>query len=171
MQWTSALPKLNLRLMPPWLLKVSAELPLVAALVAEQAKIKDHEKQLVDHSFATYEFDKLPFIIETSGAWSVKAVALWKRIKSSHKAAVADDFATATFLNTTVWGKSPHGGAKCVMIIHLFGYLRQLSTPRFEYSSVAEGNAEGEAEGNSYCPRLPGPLVPALDAATHHCKQ
>ena len=30
----------------------------------------------------------------------------------------------------------------------------------------SEGNAEGEAEGNSYCPRLPGPLVPALDAAT-----
>ena len=27
------------------------------------------------------------------------------------------------------------------------------------------------SEGNSYCPRLPGPLVPALDAATHHCKQ
>jgi hypothetical protein len=65
----------------------SAELPLVAALMAEQAKIKDldHEKQLVDHGFATYEFDKLPFIIETSGAWSVKAVALWKRIKSSHR--------------------------------------------------------------------------------------
>ena len=53
----------------------SAELPLVAALIAEQAKIKDHEKQLVDHGFATYEFDKLPFIIETSGAWSVKVVA------------------------------------------------------------------------------------------------
>ena len=76
-----------------------AELPLVAALMAEQAKIKDHdhEEQLADHGFATYEFDKLPFIIETSGAWSVKAVA---RIKSSHKAAVADGFATATFLNT-----------------------------------------------------------------------
>ena len=27
-------------------------------------------------------------------------MALWKRIKSSHKAAVADGFATATFLNT-----------------------------------------------------------------------
>ena len=78
----------------------SAELPLVAALMAEQAKIKDHEKQLAVHGFATYEFDKLPFIIETSGAWSVKAVALWKRIKSSHKAAVADGFASATFLNT-----------------------------------------------------------------------
>ena len=78
----------------------SAELPLVAALMAEQAKIEDHEKQLVDHGFATYEFDKLPFIIETSGAWSVKAVALWKRIKSSHKAAVVDGFATAAFLNT-----------------------------------------------------------------------
>ena len=48
-----------------------------------------------------YEFAILPFIIETSGAcWSVKAVALWKRIKSSHKAVVADGFATATFLNT-----------------------------------------------------------------------
>jgi hypothetical protein len=70
--------------------------------MAEQAKIKDHEKQLVGHGFATYEFDKLPFIIETSGAGSVKAVALWKRIKSSYKAAVhvADGFATATFLNT-----------------------------------------------------------------------
>ena len=78
----------------------SAELPLVAALMAEQAKIKDHEKQLADHGFATFEFNKLPFIIETSGAWSVKAVALWKRIKSSYKAAVADGFATATFLNT-----------------------------------------------------------------------
>ena len=78
----------------------STELPLVAALMAEQAKIKDHEKQLADHGFATYEFDKLPFIIETSGAWSVKIVALWKRIKSSHKAAVADGLAYATFLNT-----------------------------------------------------------------------
>ena len=78
----------------------SAELPLVAALMAEQTKIKDHEKRLVDHVIATYEFDRLPFIIETSGAWSVQAVALWKRIKSSHKAAVADGFATATFLNT-----------------------------------------------------------------------
>ena len=44
--------------------------------MAEQVKIKDHEKQLADHGFATYEFEKLPFIIETSGAWSVKAVAL-----------------------------------------------------------------------------------------------
>ena len=42
----------------------SVELPLVAALMAEQAKIKDHEKQSVDHGFATYEFDKLPFIME-----------------------------------------------------------------------------------------------------------
>ena len=49
----------------------SAKLPLVAALMAEQVKIKDHEKQLVDHGFANYEFDKLPFIIETTGAWSV----------------------------------------------------------------------------------------------------
>ena len=79
----------------------SAELPLVAALMAEQAKIKDREKQLGDHGFATFEFDNLPFIIESSGAWSVKAVALWKRIKTSHKAAVADKFATATFLNTS----------------------------------------------------------------------
>ena len=54
--------------------------------MVEQSKIKDHEKQLADHGFATYEFDKLPFIIATSGAWSVKAVALWKRIRSSHKA-------------------------------------------------------------------------------------
>ena len=68
--------------------------------MAEQAKIKDHEKQLADHGFATYEFDKLPFIIETSGAWSVKAVTLWKRIKASHKNAVSDGFASATFLNT-----------------------------------------------------------------------
>ena len=36
----------------------SAELPLVAALLAEQAKIKDHEKQPVDHGFASFEFDK-----------------------------------------------------------------------------------------------------------------
>ena len=42
----------------------------------------------------------MPFVIETSGAWSVKAVALWKPIKASYKAAVADDFASATFLNT-----------------------------------------------------------------------
>ena len=78
----------------------SAELPLVAPLMAEQAKNKAHEKQLVDHGYATYEFDKLPFIIETAGAWSVNAVALWKRIQSTHKAALADGFATATFLNT-----------------------------------------------------------------------
>ena len=57
-------------------------------------------RQLADRGFATYEFDKLPFIIETFAAWSVKAVALWKRIKSSHKVAVADGFASATFLNT-----------------------------------------------------------------------
>ena len=44
----------------------SAELPLVAALMPEQAKIKDHEKQLAGRGFATYEFDKLPFVIETS---------------------------------------------------------------------------------------------------------
>ena len=69
-------------------------------MLVEQAKIKDHEKQLVDHGFASFEFGKLPFAIETSGAWSVKAVALWKRIKASHKAAVAIGFASATFLNT-----------------------------------------------------------------------
>ena len=78
----------------------SAELPLVAALMVEQAKIKEHEKQLADHGFATYESDKLPFNIETSGVWSVKAITLWKRIKASHKNAVSDGFATATFLNT-----------------------------------------------------------------------
>ena len=80
---------------------LASKLPLVAALLAEQAKIKDHEEQLADFGFATHEFDKLPFIIETFGAWSVKAVALWKRIKSSHKAVVVDGSATATtFLNT-----------------------------------------------------------------------
>ena len=46
----------------------SAELLLVAARMSEQAKVKDHEKQLAGHGFAAYEFDKLPFIIETSGA-------------------------------------------------------------------------------------------------------
>ena len=60
----------------------------------------DHETQLRKHGFASFEFDKLPFVIETSGAWSVKAVKLLKRIKSSHKAAVADGFADSTFLNT-----------------------------------------------------------------------
>ena len=80
----------------------SAGLALVAALMVEQAKIKDLEKQLVDHGFATYECDKLPSIIETSGAWSVNVVALWKRIKSSHKAAVVDGFATATNLRCGV---------------------------------------------------------------------
>ena len=39
--------------------------------MADQAKIKDHEKQLVDHGLATYEFDKLPFVIETSGGYIV----------------------------------------------------------------------------------------------------
>ena len=60
----------------------SAKLPLVAALMADQAKMTDHETQLKKHGFASFEFDKLPFVIETSGAWSVKAVKLWKRIKS-----------------------------------------------------------------------------------------
>ena len=41
------------------------------------------------------------------------------------------------------------GGARVMMIIHLFRYLRQLSTPRFEYSSVAEG----EAKGSGCCPQ------------------
>ena len=50
----------------------SAELPLIAALLAEQAKMKDHERQPTNFGFATFEFDKLPFIVETSGAWSVK---------------------------------------------------------------------------------------------------
>ena len=76
----------------------------MAALVADQAKMTDHETQLRKHGFASFEFDKLPFVIETSGAWSVKAVKLWKRIKSSHKAAVADGFASSTFLNT----EQPH---------------------------------------------------------------
>ena len=48
----------------PALAAGSAELPLVATIMAEQAKVKDHEKQLADHGFATYEFDKLPFIID-----------------------------------------------------------------------------------------------------------
>ena len=54
----------------------SVELPLEAALLAEQlqAKIKGHEEQLADLGFATFEFDKLPFVIETSGAWCVKSV-------------------------------------------------------------------------------------------------
>ena len=47
----------------------SAEFPLIAALLAEQAKAKDHERQLKDFGFASFEFDKLPFIVETSGAW------------------------------------------------------------------------------------------------------
>ena len=56
----------------------------------------------MDHGFASFQFDKLPFVIETPGAWSVKAVALWKRIKASYKAAVAVaiGFASATLLNT-----------------------------------------------------------------------
>ena len=46
--------------------------------MADQAKMKDHETQLKNHGFASFEFDKLPFVIETSGAWSVKSVKLWK---------------------------------------------------------------------------------------------
>ena len=38
-------------------------------------------------TWLAFQFDKLPFIIEASGAWSVKAVSLWKRIKAAHKAA------------------------------------------------------------------------------------
>ena len=68
--------------------------------MADQAKMKDHKTQLKKHDFASFELDKLPFVIETSGAWSVKPVKFWKRIKFSHKAAVADGFASSTFLNT-----------------------------------------------------------------------
>ena len=42
----------------------SVELPLVAALLVEQAKAKGHEKQLKEYGFASFEFDKLPFIIK-----------------------------------------------------------------------------------------------------------
>ena len=101
--------------------------------MAEQAKIKDHEKQLVDHGFATYEFDKLPFIIETSGAWSVKAVALWKRTKSPHKAAVADGFATATFLNTKQAAQQAHTHLVC------FHFRIVVSTEDIFLSSKVDG--------------------------------
>ena len=62
----------------------------------------------MDHGFASFEFGKLPFAIETSGAWSVKAVALWKRIKASHKVAVAHGFASATFLGHWSGTGAPH---------------------------------------------------------------
>ena len=78
----------------------STGVPLVAALLAEQAKVTDYEMQSRNRGFASFEFVKLPFVIETSSAWSVKAVAPWKRIRKAHKAAVADGFASSTFLNT-----------------------------------------------------------------------
>ena len=57
--------------------------------------LSDHQslKSLKSHSEVTRVT-----ISHSSDHQSLKS--LWKRIKSSHKAAVADGFATATFLNT-----------------------------------------------------------------------
>jgi hypothetical protein len=55
------------------------------------------------------------------------------------------------------------------MKIHLFRYIRQLCTPRFGYSSVAEGNAEGGAEGEAEAkPKAAATVLDVLDRWYQH---
>ena len=76
-----------------------------------------------------------------------KAVALGKRIKTSHKAAVADGFATATFLNTKqahTWS-AVNLGSCMVPTEDFFYHLRVdgISRPCWNWFSNHEGSIRG----------------------------
>jgi hypothetical protein len=58
---------------------------LAAALVKERKKLLDHQKKLATHGPGVISFEKVPFALESSGAWGPAALELWKLMKAEAK--------------------------------------------------------------------------------------
>ena len=57
--------------------------PLASAALKEVKKVKDHQKMMTTHGPGVVTFEKVPFAIESSGAWGKSAIAFWKSLKSA----------------------------------------------------------------------------------------
>ena len=58
---------------------------LAAASLKESKKLLDHHKMIAHHGPGIITFDRVPFAVESSGAWGKSAKALWHKMKGKAK--------------------------------------------------------------------------------------
>ena len=66
--------------------KGSHKQALVAADLAEERKMKEHFEAVEKFGFGVVQFEKVPAVLESTGAFGNRLLALWEEAKAIHKA-------------------------------------------------------------------------------------